>query len=99
MKLSYTRAMITAAIEGKLDNVVFDKLPVFNLSIPTNCEGVPSEILNPRNTWSDVSEYDRACTSLANEFVENFRQFQDGTSEDILSAAPKTDTIYEREIL
>jgi phosphoenolpyruvate carboxykinase (ATP) len=99
MKLSYTRAMITAAIEGKLDNVVFDTLQVFNLSIPTNCEGVPSEILNPRNTWSDVSEYDRACTSLANEFVENFRQFQDGTSEDILSAAPKTDTLYEREIL
>jgi phosphoenolpyruvate carboxykinase (ATP) len=91
--------MITAAIEGKLDNVVFETLPVFELSVPTKCEGVPSEILNPRNTWSNANEYDQKCISLANEFVENFRQFEEGTSKEILSAAPKTDTLYEREIL
>jgi phosphoenolpyruvate carboxykinase (ATP) len=81
--------MITAAIEGKLDDVEFETLPVFNLSIPTSCENVPSEILNPRNTWNNVNEYDQKCTSLAREFVENFRQFEEGTSKEIISAAPK----------
>lgn len=89
MKLSYTRAMITAAMEGKLDNVEFQKQPIFELAIPTNCEGVPSEILNPKDTWADKNEFDKTANNLAAEFVKNFKQFEEGTSEAILSAAPK----------
>ena len=89
MKLSYTRAMITAALEGKLDNVKFETLPVFELSMPTECEGVPNEILNPRGTWADKAAYDATANDLASQFVKNFEQFAAETSEAILAAAPK----------
>ena len=89
MKLSYTRAMITAALEGKLNDVTFDTLPVFDLAIPTSCEGVPAEILNPRTTWADKNAYDDTANNLAGQFVRNFEQFASETSADILAAAPK----------
>jgi phosphoenolpyruvate carboxykinase (ATP) len=89
MKLSYTRAMITAALEGKLDNVKFETLPVFELSFPTECEGVPAEILNPRGTWADKNAYDETANILAGKFVKNFEQYAAETSEAILAAAPK----------
>lgn len=89
MKLSYTRAMITAALEGKLDNVSFETLPIFDLAIPTSCEGVPSEILNPRATWTDKSKYDETANNLAGQFVKNFEQYASETSSSILAAAPK----------
>jgi phosphoenolpyruvate carboxykinase (ATP) len=89
MKLSYTRAMITAVLTGKLKDVVYESLPVFELSFPTVCEGVPTELLNPRNTWSDKSAYDLTAANLANKFVKNFEKFASETTEDILAAAPK----------
>jgi phosphoenolpyruvate carboxykinase (ATP) len=89
MKLGYTRAMITAALNGKLDNVQFDTHPVFGLQMPTTCPEVPTEILNPRNTWSDKNSYDTKANDLANKFVKNFEQYADGASEEILAAAPK----------
>jgi phosphoenolpyruvate carboxykinase (ATP) len=89
MKLSYTRAMITAALDGKLDNVTFDTLPIFDLAIPTSCENVPSEILNPRETWADKSAYDETANNLAGQFVKNFSQYASETSASILAAAPK----------
>lgn len=89
MKLSYTRAMITAALEGKLNNVKYETLPVFDLQFPTSCENVPAEILNPRETWTDKAAYDETANKLAAQFVKNFEQFISETSEDILKAAPK----------
>ncbi|XOV67855.1 MAG: phosphoenolpyruvate carboxykinase (ATP) [Fluviicola sp.] len=89
MSLKYTRAMITAAMNGKLDNVEYVTQPVFELAIPTTCEGVPSEILNPKDTWADKAAFDETANSLANKFVANFEQYQAETSQDILSAAPK----------
>lgn len=89
MKLSYTRAMITAALEGKLDQVEFEKLPIFELEYPTSCEGVPSELLNPRSTWSDKAAYDETANNLAGKFVKNFEKFAAETSSEILAAAPK----------
>lgn len=89
MKLSYTRAMITAALTGKLNNVKFDTLPVFELAIPTECPEVPTEILNPRSTWADKAAYDETANNLAAQFVKNFEQYASETSEDILAAAPK----------
>lgn len=89
MKLSYTRAMITAALTGGLDNVQFEKHPVFGLQMPVTCADVPSEILNPRNTWADKNAYDTKANELASKFVKNFEQYADGASEEILAAAPK----------
>ena len=89
MNLPYTRAMITAALEGKLDKVTFEAHPVFGVMMPTSCPNVPSEILNPRNTWVDKENYDKEAKELAKEFVENFKQYADGVSEEILAAAPK----------
>ncbi len=89
MKLSYTRAMITAALTGKLDNVTYETLPVFDLAMPTSCEGVPSEILNPRATWADKNAYDTTASNLAEKFVKNFEKFAAETDDSILAAAPK----------
>jgi phosphoenolpyruvate carboxykinase (ATP) len=89
MKLSYTRAMITAALEGKLDNVPTQNDPVFGVAIPTEVPGVPTEILTPRNTWADKAAYDGKAKFLAGLFVKNFEKYASGVSEEILSAAPK----------
>jgi phosphoenolpyruvate carboxykinase (ATP) len=89
MKLAYTRAMITAALEGKLDNVEYEAHPVFGMMMPKECPNVPSEILNPRNTWADKNEYDEKAITLGKQFVKNFEKYADGVSEEILAAAPK----------
>lgn len=89
MKLSYTRAMITAALEGKLGNVNYEVHPVFGMMMPTECPGVPGEILNPRNTWTDKDAYDTMAKNLASQFVKNFEKYASGANEEILAAAPK----------
>jgi phosphoenolpyruvate carboxykinase (ATP) len=89
MKLSYTRAMITAALEGKLDQVDFEAHPVFGMLMPTSCPDVPAQILNPRNTWADKDLYDSKAKSLGAEFINNFKKYASGVSEEILAAAPK----------
>lgn len=88
MKLGYTRAMITAALNGALNQVNFEQHPVFGLSFPTSCDGVPAELLNPRNTWSDKEAYDKQASHLAKLFNENFEQFASGVGEEIKAAAP-----------
>jgi phosphoenolpyruvate carboxykinase (ATP) len=88
MKLSYTRAMITAALRGELNGVGFENHPVFGLSMPSTCPNVPVEILNPRNTWADKAAYDQKANHLAELFVKNFAQYADGVTAEILSAAP-----------
>ncbi|RZL44509.1 MAG: phosphoenolpyruvate carboxykinase (ATP) [Pedobacter sp.] len=89
MKLSYTRAMITAALKGSLLNESYTEHPVFGLLMPDHCNGVPSDILNPRNTWSDPHNYDHKANELANAFIQNFRQFEDIADKEILKALPK----------
>ena len=88
IKLDYTRAMITAALEGKLETVAFEKHPVFGILIPAGCDGVPSEILNPKNTWADKTLYDTKAKGLARLFITNFEKYASGVSEAILAAAP-----------
>jgi phosphoenolpyruvate carboxykinase (ATP) len=89
MKLSFTRAMITAALEGKLNEVEYVNHEVFGLTMPTTCPDVPSEILNPRNTWADQNAYDAKANELAEKFVNNFEKFKDFASEEIMNAAPR----------
>lgn len=89
MKLSYTRAMITAALNGELDNVEFETHPIFGMLMPKICPNVPKEILHPRYTWNDRNAYDVTAKKLAGMFIANFEKYADGVSEDILAAAPK----------
>jgi len=88
MKLDFTRAMITAALEEKLDGVAFEVHPVFRMQIPVSCPGVPSEILNPRSTWADKNAYDEAAKKLALQFIRNFEKYASGVTDEILAAAP-----------
>ncbi|MFP4090446.1 MAG: phosphoenolpyruvate carboxykinase (ATP) [Cyclobacteriaceae bacterium] len=89
IKLKYTRAMITAALEGKLDGVDFEEHPVFGVSMPKSCFEVPSEILNPRNTWKDKEAYDDKAAYLAEQFNKNFEKFADNASDEIKGGAPR----------
>jgi phosphoenolpyruvate carboxykinase (ATP) len=88
MKLAHTRAMVTAALSGKLDNAATTVDPVFGLSIPDEVPGVPSEVLSPRNTWSDGAAYDAQAKNLAEMFRKNFEKFGD-VSPAIRDAGPK----------
>lgn len=88
MKISYTRAMLNAALNGELDNVETVVDPVFGLNVPVSCPGVPSEVLNPKNTWSDKDKYDETACRLAGMFRENFRQFESEVSDEVKASAP-----------
>jgi phosphoenolpyruvate carboxykinase (ATP) len=81
--------MITAALNGELDNVKYTEDLVFGLSIPVEVPNVPSEILIPRNTWADKAAYDEKAEGLAQEFAENFEQFEAYANEEIMSGAPR----------
>lgn len=81
--------MITAALEGALNGVEYEQHPIFGVMMPTACPGVPTEILNPRNTWADKAAYDDKAKNLAGQFVKNFEKYASGVSEEILAAAPK----------
>ncbi|MFM7233751.1 MAG: phosphoenolpyruvate carboxykinase (ATP), partial [Flavobacteriales bacterium] len=89
MKLKFTRAMITAALEGKLDGVSYETHDVFGLQMPTTCPEVPTELLNPRNTWKDKAAYDAKANELADKFIKNFEKFKEFANDEILSASPK----------
>lgn len=89
MKLGYTRAMITAALNGSLANAEFVEHPVFGLLMPNACPEVPAEILNPRNTWNDKQAYDHKANELATAFLQNFKQFEEFADEAIIKALPK----------
>lgn len=89
MKLAHTRAMITAALNGSLAKVDFMAHPVFGLLMPESCPGVPSEILDPRNTWDNKQNYDQKANELAQAFVDNFKQFESFASQEIIDALPK----------
>ena len=86
MKLSYTRAMVNAAIEGKLNNVEFEKDPAFGLTVPKSVPGVPPEFLRPRDAWSDKAAYDKTAADLIARFVKNFEKFD--APANVRAAAP-----------
>ena len=88
MKLKYTRAMITAALNGSLDNVKYVHHSVFGIAEPQSCPTVPSEILNPRNTWEDPNLYDIKAVELAQKFKANFAKFEEFANTEIMSGAP-----------
>ncbi|MCF4100284.1 phosphoenolpyruvate carboxykinase (ATP) [Gillisia sp. M10.2A] len=88
MKLKYTRAMIEAALQGELDEVSFEKHPIFGLQMPRTCNNVPFEILDPRATWEDKKAYDAKAMELANSFKANFKKYEENSNEEILAGGP-----------
>ncbi len=88
MKLGYTRAMVSAALEGKLADAVTTTDPVFGVAVPTAVSGVPGEVLRPRDTWADPAAYDAAAARLARMFRENFEQYADGVGDEVKAAGP-----------
>jgi phosphoenolpyruvate carboxykinase (ATP) len=88
MNLAYTRAMVTATLNGEIDKVQLKHHPIFNLNMPTSCPGVPDEVLDPRNTWSDKDRYDASAKRLAALFVRNFEKFG-SMPREIVEAGPK----------
>ncbi|MDD4321018.1 MAG: phosphoenolpyruvate carboxykinase (ATP) [Acidaminococcaceae bacterium] len=89
MKLEYTRAMITAALNGELGKDGWNKTPVFGLDIPNSCPNVPDNILNPIDTWFDKKAYHTYAHKLALLFADNIKKFQGVVTEDILNAGPR----------
>ena len=88
MKLKYTRAMITAALNGQLDNVDYVNHSVFGIAEPQSCPNVPSDILNPRKTWEDPNLYDIKAVELAQKFKANFAKFEEFANAEIMEGAP-----------
>jgi phosphoenolpyruvate carboxykinase (ATP) len=89
MSIAHTRAMIAAALSGQLDDVKYQRHPVFNLEMPTSCPGVPAEVLDPRSTWTDKAAYDAQAKKLATMFVENFKAFEADVDRAVVEAGPK----------
>jgi phosphoenolpyruvate carboxykinase (ATP) len=89
MSIQHTRALLNAALDGKLDGVKYVKHPVFGFEVPTDAPGVPAQVLNPRDTWADKAAYDEKARYLAGLFNENFKQFADQASPEVLAAGPK----------
>ncbi|MGI6175144.1 MAG: phosphoenolpyruvate carboxykinase (ATP) [Christensenellales bacterium] len=88
MSIKYTRAMVTAALNGDLEKGEFVLDEIFNVYVPTACPNVPSDVLNPKATWADKAEYDATAKDLAARFKKNFEKYS-GMSQDIIDAGPK----------
>ena len=88
MPLKYTRSIIDSILDGTMNNALAVKNKLFGFNVPTECPDVPVEIMIPRNTWSDVDAYDEAERNLAIMFRDNFKQFEEGSSKEILKAGP-----------
>lgn len=91
MKISHTRAMIRAILNGTLAGVETKPDPIFGVNVPVSCPDVPAEVLQPRNTWSDKDAYDTQLRDLARRFNENFKKYESGVSEAVRAVAPRAD--------
>lgn len=89
ISIGHTRALLNAALAGKLKDVTYTTDPVFGFAIPAECDGVPREVLNPATAWPDADEYRRKYQQLAQRFVENFKKFESGASPEVRAAGPR----------
>jgi phosphoenolpyruvate carboxykinase (ATP) len=88
MEIRYSRAMVNAAISGALDKVEMNTDPIFGFSIPKSCPGVPSRVLDPRNTWADKKAYEAKARELVGLFKKNFEQFASSVPDQVKAAGP-----------
>jgi phosphoenolpyruvate carboxykinase (ATP) len=89
ISIRYTRALLNAALSGKLDHVNYKRDPIFGFEVPEKCPDVPDDVLNPASSWADKKEYDRRYQDLAMRFKENFGKFELQTPQEVIEAGPK----------
>lgn len=89
MSIRHTRALLTAALTGALDDVAMEEDPIFGFSVPERCPGVPKDVLKPRLTWHDPAAYDLQAQKLAKMFIKNFQQFTDVVDAQVMQGAPR----------
>jgi phosphoenolpyruvate carboxykinase (ATP) len=89
IKIAYTRAMVSAALEGRLNGVPMRADPIFGLDVPLECSDIPPDVLNPRKTWADQEEYDSQARKLAAMFAKNFERFADQVPPEVRDAGPR----------
>jgi len=87
MKIGYTRAMVNAALDGTLASLGSRPDPHFGVLVPTSCPGVPSEVLDPKQTWPDTAAYEAAANDVVSRFEENFTQFETAVDASVNAAA------------
>ena len=92
MKIAYTRAMLNAALYGHFANAALIPDPNFGVLVPQSCPNVPSEVLNPSNTWSDLAAYDAQARILVALFEKNFKQFEDQVTDSVNAVAIRAAT-------
>jgi len=89
ISIKYTRALLSAALNGNLERVKYKKDPIFGFEVPTQCPDVPDDVLDPASSWPDLVEYQKRYKDLAQRFIENFKKFEDGTPRDVTEAGPR----------
>lgn len=99
IEIAHTRAMIHAILSGELESVPTSQHPIFGFHVPEAVRDVPVELLNPRNTWKNPEAYDEKTRELAAQFIENFKEYSDLVSNEILLAGPKLDGAKSRPTL
>jgi phosphoenolpyruvate carboxykinase (ATP) len=88
MPIGYTRAMLSAALDGRLDRIACARDAIFNLDVPTACPDVPADLLTPRAVWPSEDAYVRQARTLAGMFAENFNAFAAGVDPEVRAAGP-----------
>ena len=88
-RLKYTRAILDAIHSGELAKAEYETYETFNLSVPTSCAGVPSELLNPAKSWTGAAEFKEEVTKLGGLFVENFKKYADEATDEVIKAGPQ----------
>ena len=90
-RLKYTRAILDAIHSGELAKAEYETYGTFNLSVPTSCTGVPSELLNPAKSWTGAADFEEEVTKLGDLFVDNFKKYADEATEEVIKAGPQFD--------
>jgi phosphoenolpyruvate carboxykinase (ATP) len=89
ISIRHTRALLDAALDGKLAGAEYRKDPVFGFEVPLHCPGVPDDVLKPSTSWGNREEYWKRYDALAARYIENFKLFADGVPPEVLAAGPR----------
>jgi phosphoenolpyruvate carboxykinase (ATP) len=89
ISIHHTRALLNAALDGRLLGVEYRKDKLFDFDVPKTCPDVPDDVLVPEGTWGDREEYWKRYDGLAARFIENFKLFKSGCPEEVLTAGPR----------
>ena len=89
IKIVHSRAILSAVLEGNLNQVDYCIDPWFGFQIPQSCAGVPTDILNPADSWSDKKAYEKTIQDLVNKFKNNMKRYEESAPQEVLLAGPK----------